>query len=133
MKQYVSWAISLLNYKEPQQAQQKAIRRWWDFISHRLAASPFLVVGASKAASLADVVTLYAARKLGVTFDNAEKWTSAVMRHIEQTAPSSCSQQKVSAPTLVLIIGGDILYHARAVIFAAVSSTITVLRAGHGC
>ncbi len=103
MKQYVSWAISLLNYKEPQQAQQKAVRRWRDFISHRLATSPFLAVGASKAASLADVVTLYAARKLGVTFDNAEKWTSAVMRHIEETAPSSCSQQKVRAPTLFLI------------------------------
>ncbi len=99
MKQYVSWAISLLNYKEPQQAQQqKAVRRWCDFISHRLATSPFLVVGASKAASLADVVTLYAARKLGVTFNNAEKWTSAVMRHMEQTAPSSSPQQKVRAP-----------------------------------
>ncbi len=48
VKQYVSWAISLLNCKEPQQAQQqKAVGRWRDFISHRLAASPFLVVGAT--------------------------------------------------------------------------------------
>ncbi len=133
MKQYVSWAISLLNCKEPQQAQQKAVVRWRDFISHRLATSPFLVVGATKAASLADVVTLYAARKLGVTLDNAEKWTSAVMRHIEETAPSSCSQQKVSAPTLVLIIGGLFYTTKGAVIFSAVSSTLTVHRAGHGC